>query len=298
MNQLRVVDFFCGAGGFSEGFRQEGFKIIMGVDNWLPAIVTHNLNHNLNDTPRSILDFEDIEKINEIPDSEIIVGSPPCVSFSTSNKGGNADKTLGIRLIETYLRIIAVKKHQPNSILKAWLMENVPNSRNYVKSEYTFKDLDLVNWAKKHGFKPNSTAIKVKFNGAILKASDYGAAQARNRFVCGELVHNGAFPLPKTSEKIVTLGDIKKSLPAPLIRKKQDVRDPNYPSLLISSVDVTDHFYDTGVYEIQWQSARVAKQNHPYMGRMSFPENELKPSRTILLLVRQVRVNRFYINLN
>ena len=28
--QLSVIDFFCGAGGFSEGFRQQGFEIAMG----------------------------------------------------------------------------------------------------------------------------------------------------------------------------------------------------------------------------------------------------------------------------
>ena len=109
----QVIDFFCGAGGFSEGFRQQGFNIVMGIDNWLPAIETHNLNHNLNDVVKDVLDFESIEEINALPNTEVIVGSPPCVLFSLSNKGGKADKTLGIRLIESFLRVIAIKKHQP-----------------------------------------------------------------------------------------------------------------------------------------------------------------------------------------
>lgn len=41
---LTVIDFFCGAGGFSEGFKQQGFDIIQGVDNWKPAIDTFNHN--------------------------------------------------------------------------------------------------------------------------------------------------------------------------------------------------------------------------------------------------------------
>ena len=46
MNEpLTVADFFCGAGGFSEGFHQAGFKVIFGLDNWKPAIETHDLNH-------------------------------------------------------------------------------------------------------------------------------------------------------------------------------------------------------------------------------------------------------------
>ena len=153
--QLRVIDFFCGAGGFSEGFRQQGFKIEMGVDNWRPAIETHNLNHGLNDSVRDILEFEkSLEAINNLPDTELIIGSPPCVNFSMANKAGKADKSLGVRLIEAYLRVVAVKKHQPNSILKAWLMENVPNSRNWVREVYSFKDLDLGDWAKSVGKKP------------------------------------------------------------------------------------------------------------------------------------------------
>lgn len=33
---------------------------------------------------------------------------------------------------------------------------------------------------------------------------------------------------------------------------------------------------------MQWQKARDLKQRHPYMGKMSFPENMNKPSRTIM----------------
>jgi len=283
MKNIRVIDFFSGAGGFSEGFRQEGFKVIMGIDNWLPAVKTHNLNHDLNDEPRSVLDFEDINNIHELPDSEIIVGSPPCVSFSLSNKGGNGDKTLGIRLIKAYLKVVAVKKHQPNSILKAWLMENVPNSRNYVQEEYTFEDLGLAEWAKSINLKPKATALTVKENGAILKASDFGAPQARNRFVCGEIVATNKFPYPSKSTKSITLSDIMSHLPSPLGKAHQSgYTDPNYPSLSLDYKEITDHFYDTGVYEVEWRKAQAAKQNHPYMGPMSFPENKQNPSRTLL----------------
>src|SRR5258706_14478072 len=153
--QSRVIDFFCGAGGFSEGFRQQGFKIVMGIDNWKPAIQTHNLNHKLSDVTRNVLDFEgDVELIDSLPNTELIIGSPPCVNFSMSNQAGKADKSLGVRIIEVYLRVVAVKKHQSGSVLRAWLMENVPNSRNYVKETYTFIDLNLVDLPKENGWNP------------------------------------------------------------------------------------------------------------------------------------------------
>ena len=147
-SKLTVIDFFCGAGGFSEGFRQQGFKIIKGYDNWQPAIDTYNHNFHVNSTVKNILDFKDsIEEIDLIPNSDIIIGSPPCVSFSSSNLSGKADKESGVLLTKIFLRIVAIKKFQRNSTLKAWYMENVANSRNYLADYYTFKDLGLSQWA-------------------------------------------------------------------------------------------------------------------------------------------------------
>lgn len=281
----QVIDFFCGAGGFSEGFRQQGFRIVMGIDNWLPAIEAHNLNHNLNDSVKNVLDFKSIEEINQLPNTEVIVGSPPCVLFSLSNKGGKADKTLGIKLIESFLRVVAVKKHQPASKLVAWFMENVPNSKNYIRPTYTFSHLKLGKWAKAHGYDPNEIAISGAANGHTLNTAHFGAAQKRERFLCGEIIATGAFPelaefVGKTYRSI---GEVKGRMPKPnAVLSDITYADPNYSSLKCKMNLITDHFYDSGIYENQWMKARDLKINHPYMGRMSFPEDERAPSRTIM----------------
>lgn len=263
-----------------------GFDVIMGIDNWQPAITTHNANHGLSDTVKNILDFENVEEIHKLPNSDIIVGSPPCVLFSLSNRGGNGNKDLGVRLIRAFYRVIAVKKHQKGSTLKAWLMENVPNSRNYVDPSYTFRDLDLEDWAKAEGLNPDDIAIKVKDNGDILSSNDYGSGQTRKRFVCGEIIKTGDFPQPdKAGKTDVTLDYLFRNFPKPMggeNSSKTTIHDPNYPELVLKISDLRDHFYDTGVYEVEWQKARNAKKHHPYMGVMSFPENQQKPSRTIM----------------
>ena len=284
IRRLTVIDFFCGAGGFSEGFRRAGYDVLMGIDNWQPAITTHNFNHGLNDNVKSVLDFENIEEINKLPNTDIIIGSPPCQLFSLSNQGGNANKDSGINLIKTFYKVIAVKKFQKNSKLKAWLMENVPNSQNYVQEEYTFEDLDLAEWALSQNLNPKSIAIRSKYNGGILHADDYGAAQSRRRFVSGEITKTGTFPFPdKLEQEKVTLNKLFKNFPSPLDYSSCDfIVDPNYPIEKVSIKDFKDHFYDTGVYQVQWQKARDLKQRHPYMGKMSFPENMDKPSRTIM----------------
>ena len=281
----QVIDFFCGAGGFSEGFRQQGFHIAMGIDNWAPAIEAHNLNHNLNDCVKSVLDFVSIEEINKLPDTEVIVGSPPCVLFSLSNKGGKADKSSGIELIESFLRVVAVKKHQPASKLVAWFMENVPNSKNYIRPTYTFSQLNLGKWAESQGYDPNNIALSGEENGRTLNTAHFGAAQKRERFICGEIISTGLFPNLSKFEgtSIRNIGEIKDSMPKPnATLSNHTYTDPNYPSLKCKMSHITDHFYDTGVYENQWMKARDLKINHPYMGKMSFPEDESAPSRTIM----------------
>lgn len=282
----QVIDFFCGAGGFSEGFRQQGFHIVMGIDNWGPAIETHNLNHNLHDQVKDVLDFgSSVEEINKLPDTEVIVGSPPCVLFSLSNKGGKADKTLGLKLIESYLRVVAVKKHQPSSKLVAWFMENVPNSKNYIKESYTFRQLNLVEWAEGNHIDPDSIALKGSLNGNVLNTANFGTSQKRERFVCGEIVSTGNFPdlQPFILKQYRSIGFIKGKMPPPNLGRSQKVYiDPNYPSLKFVANKITDHFYDSGIYKNQWEKAKDLKINHPFMGRMSFPEDENNPSRTIM----------------
>jgi len=288
-----VIDFFCGAGGFSEGFRQQGFKIVYGIDNWEPAIKTFNHNFFLDCSTKNILDFESsIQEIEKLPDTDIIIGSPPCVTFSSSNKSGKADKSLGVRLTEVFLRIVAVKKYQQNSILKAWFMENVTNSVNYLNDYYTFKDLNLSEWARKHNLSPNKKAIILKNNQFEINSANYGSAQNRKRVISGEFIDKGKLLIPSQTHQsdeakgilpsYIVLSQIKKSLPCPNSEKSDDIIiDPLYSSVQIKKCELTDHFYDTGLYECEWKQSRFLKVNHPYMGKMSFPENEQKPSRTI-----------------
>ena len=290
-NKLTLIDFFCGAGGFSEGFRQMGYEIIYGFDHWKPAVDTFNFNFNLNCEVKNILDFKySVDEIEKLPNTEIIIGSPPCVSFSSSNKSGNADKSLGVELTETFLRIVAVKKHQPNSILKAWFMENVVNSKRYLQTAYTFKDLGLTEWANKNRISPLKIAIDLYENSAIINSADYGSFQARKRVISGEIIKKGKLIIPRTThsedgldgkQKYLTIGKMKKNFPHPFAKESDSIiKDPQY-QLLISQNRLTDHFYDTGIYKVEWKFSKYWKTNHPFMGKMAFPENEKKPSRTI-----------------
>ncbi|MFN8357289.1 MAG: DNA cytosine methyltransferase [Spirosomataceae bacterium] len=245
MKKFTVIDFFCGAGGFSEGFKQMGYEIICGFDHWKPAVDTFNHNFGLCCNPKNILDFKSsIVEIENLPNTDIIIGSPPCVSFSSSNKSGNADKSLGVELTETFLRIVAVKKHQPNSVLKAWFMENVVNSKRYLQTAYTFKDLGLTDWAIKNRISPLKIAIDLYDNTTIINSADYGSFQARKRVISGEIIKKGKLMIPKTThsengqdgkEKYLTIGKMKKNFPHPFSKKTEKlINDPQYQLQILS----------------------------------------------------------------
>lgn len=271
---MRVADFFCGGGGFSEGFRQAGFEIVFAVDKWEPAVTTYKgnkpgVNVIQDDIIRlSNLDDEEFDKI--IPDSEIIIGSPPCQAFSQSNKSGNADKTIGIQLIEAYLRIIARKKFKKDSVLKYWVLENVPNSKNYIKEKYTSADLGIEGDFVLH--------TRGEASG-IYNAKNYGAPTNRKRFLCGDFP---ALIQTHTDDEAVKLKTILDSLGDPLATEDFVIRDVNYPDLVMASSDISDFHYIHELAPFEWEVAKRLKQDKGYMGRMSFPENTEKPARTVM----------------
>ena len=281
---LRVLDLFCGAGGFSEGLRLAGFNPVLGIDSWAPAVYSYSANQNAEARRIDILTIsKSIAAIEQLPDTEIIVGGPPCVSFSNSNRSGNADKTLGIDLVKAFFRIVAVKKHGANSVLQGWIMENVPKAQSHIPNYFTFEDLDLSEWASVNGHLPTKSAIELKNKIHTLDASEMNVPQRRKRMFVIEV--NGS---PVNLTELIefrsgqTLGQLFANFPQP--QKKADSRlvdDPNFAGLKINEVNLTDHFYDSGIPTRYWKENRYLKTNHPYMGVMSFPERQDVPARTI-----------------
>jgi DNA (cytosine-5)-methyltransferase 1 len=261
-----VADFFCGAGGFSEGFNQAGFNVVFSLDNWKPAVDTHDINHpNCDCRHMNILDIDTIDDI--IPDTDIIVGSPPCVSFSNSNNSGKADKTLGKQLIHQFLKIVLHKKSKPNSKLKYWIMENVPNSIDYIKDKYTAEEL---------GLDPKLPDLEIPIKH-ILTASDYGSPQGRKRAIVGDYI----IPEKTHIGTEIKVKDICEMLGPPLNNVKETISDILF-NIVVSKNELTDHFYDTTIPIELWSKAKRLKVDHGFMGKMQFPDSLDRISRTIM----------------
>lgn len=268
---LTVGDLFSGAGGFSEGFAQAGFKIKWAVENWPPAAATYLKNHpGTKVVERDILGLRTKDIAEELGPVNVIIGSPPCVHFSLANRGGNGDSSAGLRLVRKFLSI--VRQLDPDY----WVMENVPALRPHLEAEM-----------KKDGtFDLFSGGIRIPVM-KVMDVANFGVPQHRKRLFSGD------FPIPIETHgpesnsrvslvslsSILTLGDpIPGRPPSP-----KTITDPNYPQLKVSQASLRDHFEDRRwrLSRYERQRAKWQKQKHPVYGRMSYPDQLNRPSRTI-----------------
>jgi DNA (cytosine-5)-methyltransferase 1 len=93
---LRAIDLFCGAGGLSQGFRQAGIEIRLGVDSDEDACATYRLNQPGATTLRA--DLRQLSAANLLEEAgldevEIVLGGPSCQGFSTHGRRKSCQST-------------------------------------------------------------------------------------------------------------------------------------------------------------------------------------------------------------
>ena len=132
MGELTAIDLFCGAGGFSEGFRQMGFRVTHAIDNWTPALEAHKLNQPETETMKA--DIATLDP-NLFPRPDVLIGGPPCTEFSGSKRGGGGDVAKGMRLVLAFFRFVHVLKP------RWWIMENVPRLRQTLPQRVRLQDM-------------------------------------------------------------------------------------------------------------------------------------------------------------
>lgn len=117
-----VVDFFCGAGGLSLGFKQNGFKILLANDIEEVCTKTYFLNHP--EMKKSQIIHGDIKNVVENIENyvagevDVILGGPPCQGFSMANRQRIINDPRNV-LYKYYVK--AVESLKP----KFFVMENV-----------------------------------------------------------------------------------------------------------------------------------------------------------------------------
>ncbi|MDR2729886.1 MAG: DNA cytosine methyltransferase [Treponema sp.] len=164
--QPTVIDLFCGAGGLSCGFRDAGFAILAGIDNWEDAITTYS--YNFPNTTTLCKDIENITKKekstiigNHADNIDVIIGGPPCQGFSVSGKRLMNDSRN--KLYKAFVSLVSYYKP------KLFVMENVPGV------------MRLFNGKIKEQIIADFTAIGYNVTTDLLSAENYGVPQQRKR---------------------------------------------------------------------------------------------------------------------
>ena len=159
-----IVDLFCGAGGLSLGFVQEGFKISLAND--IEACCIDTYSHNHPETPRKHIVQGDINQVIEniqdllrFKDVDCVVGGPPCQGFSMANRQRLIDDPRN-SLYKSYVKVVSIVNP------KFFIMENVKGMQSVANQ--VVEDFEQIGY-------------DVDF--MVFNAKDFGVPQNRERLI-------------------------------------------------------------------------------------------------------------------
>lgn len=176
MRTPTVIDCFSGAGGFSQGFVDAGFRIIYAFDSDTACVNTYNKNLSPHVYVRDASKVtkasikKDIDfKLGQI---DVVIGGPPCQGFSAQRRGPDSDPRNG--LVLEFVRLVL------DLTPRFFVMENVGGLLS-TRGKAVLGE--MIGKFTSEGY----TIIPAK----KLDAYDYGVPQHRKRvFIIGERTDN------------------------------------------------------------------------------------------------------------
>ncbi len=163
--RFSIVDFFAGAGGLSEGFRQAGFSVLAGIDNDPDAMATYA--RNFPEAAAIVGDIRDRKfgaKVLEFAKSTtVLVGGPPCQAFSQMR---NHTRMIDDPRNSLYREFVGMIRH---ALPAAFVMENVTGIDQMGVRQQIMSDLSLDG--------------EYKVLAQVVDAADFGVPQTRKRLL-------------------------------------------------------------------------------------------------------------------
>lgn len=211
---LQMVDLFCGAGGLSLGFTQEGFMTALANDIEPCCVDTYAHNHP--ETPRDHIVLGDIREVIDHLEGlldgksiDIVVGGPPCQGFSMANRQRLIDDPRN-HLYKSFVEVVS--RVQP----RFFVMENV-------------KGMLSVAEQVKEDFRNIGYSVECH----VLNAKDYGVPQNRERLIYignrvgidNEAIFNEIFALSKSINAHVLEDALYALRPLEASRKKNSTEE-------------------------------------------------------------------------
>lgn len=195
-NLLSVAGLFVGCGGLDYGFHKAGFNMVWANEFSADAAKSYTdlIGHDV-----VVDDIWNV--IEDIPNVDVLIGGPPCQSFSLVGKRLDADPRG--KLVFAYQQ--AIERVQP----KAFVMENVPG---LMASMIDGKRLPLY---------LAEQFEKMGYTVSILKlvATDFFVPQKRQR------VHMVGYRIPGKSFKLMSSPEFAHLLGEPTLRKPVSVAE-------------------------------------------------------------------------
>lgn len=189
---FRILDLFCGAGGFSCGLDSlDNFKTVIGVD-FDPAVL-ETFQKNIDGATTICGDLTDDHIKEQVVsnakalDVNMIIGGPPCQGFSLKGKNLGLNDPRNFLFLE-YVKL--VKQLTP----EIFIIENVKNLINACNG-YFIKQI-LLEFHK----------LGYIVNYGVLNAMDFGVPQHRERaIIIGS--KSKSIELPKPTNNYITVRD-------------------------------------------------------------------------------------------
>ena len=162
---LKVIDLFCGIGGMSHGFYQEGFEIVAGVDVDSSCEYSFEKNNASKFICKDISKLTKDELVSLYGDDEhikVMIGCAPCQPFSSYNNIKIEDRKKWDLLLVFAEKI---KMIRPEIVA----MENVPSIKNFKRYPVYQEFLTIL---KNLGY---------SIDDHVVYCPDYGIPQTRKR---------------------------------------------------------------------------------------------------------------------
>lgn len=237
---MRIIDLFSGAGGLTFGFyyRKKGNNFVRNRKNSFVfanefdshAAKAFSLNYPdikmLNQDIKT-LEEESIKKLTENQSVDLIIGGPPCQSFSTVGQRIYDEKAM---LYEEYLRIISIVRP------KMFLFENVKGILSMRETFYK-KDADgniifEVKKSKSTGRERKKPIVDYYGKKIIdIIAERFATIDDGLGYTISKKVLNAVdFGVPESRERVFIVGirndlQIKWEFPSPLSIKKISIKE-------------------------------------------------------------------------
>lgn len=163
------IDLFAGAGGFSLGFDNAGFRNLFSVELDSVICATYRYNfpgHRLIEADIATLTDESIMELKGDADVDAVIGGPPCQGFSMAGNIGRrfADDPRN-HLFREFVRVVSAVSP------RCFVMENV--ARLYTRLEGETRR-EIIRHFEDAGY---------RVDARVICAADYGVPQRRNRVI-------------------------------------------------------------------------------------------------------------------